>query len=72
MFADIRRDAGVEGLSVRELARRHKVHRRTLRAALESAQPPARKSHVRSSPRLEPFTSAIDEMLPPDLRAPRK
>jgi transposase len=72
VFAVIRRDARVEGLSVRELARRHKVHRRTVRAALESAQPPARKPHVRSSPRLEPFTSAIDEMLTTDLDAPRK
>ncbi|WP_199281977.1 IS21 family transposase [Salinibacterium sp. CAN_S4] len=72
VFAEIRRDARVEGLSVRELARRHKVHRRTVRAALESAQPPARKPHVRSSPRLEPFTSAIDAMLTTDLDAPRK
>jgi transposase len=72
VFAEIRRDARVEGLSVRELARRHKVHRRTVRAALESAQPPARKAHVRSSPRLEPFISAIDEMLTTDLEAPRK
>lgn len=72
VFAEIRRDARVEGLSVRELARRHKVHRRTVRAALESAEPPARKTHVRSSPRLEPFTSAIDEMPTTDLDAPRK
>ncbi len=72
VLAVIRNDARVEGLSVRELARRHKVHRRTVRAALASAQPPARKPHVRSSPRLEPFTSAIDEMLTTDLDAPRK
>ncbi len=53
VFAEIRRDARVEGLSVRELVRRHGVHRRTVRAALESAAPPARKQSVRSSPRLD-------------------
>lgn len=72
VFAEIRRDARVEGLSVRELARRHGVHRRTVRAALESAQPPARKSQVRSSPRLDRFKPAIDVMLSADLDAPRK
>ncbi len=50
MFARIRHDARVEGLSVRELARRHGVHRRTVRAALESAEPPfdGRVSIIRS------------------------
>ncbi len=59
VFAEIRRDARVEGLSVRELARRHGVHRRTVRAALESAQPPARKTQVRSAPRLDRFKPAM-------------
>ncbi len=72
VFAEIRRDARVEGLSVRELARRHGVHRRTVRAALESAQPPARKTQVRSAPRLDRFKPAIDGMLTQDLDAPRK
>ncbi|WP_434056640.1 helix-turn-helix domain-containing protein [Leifsonia sp. McL0608] len=31
LFAQIRRDARVEGLSMRELARKHGVHRRTVR-----------------------------------------
>ncbi|PVZ60862.1 hypothetical protein C9424_00200 [Arthrobacter sp. H-02-3] len=43
LFAQIRRDARVEGLSVRALAVRHGVHRRTVRHALESAAPPVRK-----------------------------
>lgn len=72
VFAEIRRDARVEGLSVRELARRHGVHRRTVRAALESAEPPARKTQVRTAPRLDRFKRAIDEMLRADLDAPRK
>jgi transposase len=72
VFAEIRRDARVEGLSVRELARRHGVHRRTVRQALESAEPPARRPQVRSSPRLDRFKPAIDAMLTEDLLAPRK
>lgn len=70
VFASIRRDARVEGLSVRELARRHEVHHRTVRAALASAEPPPRKVQVRVAPRLAPFREAIDEMLRVDLDAP--
>jgi hypothetical protein len=40
LFEQIRRDARVEGLSVRALAKRHRVHRRTVRQALASAVPP--------------------------------
>jgi lambda repressor-like predicted transcriptional regulator len=52
-FAAIRRDHRVEGLSIRALADRHHVHRRTVRQALESAVPPPRRSPQRVSPRLE-------------------
>lgn len=41
LFEQIRRDSRVEGLSVRGLAKRHGVHRRTVRQALTSAVPPA-------------------------------
>ena len=43
-FERIRRDARDEGLSIRALAERHKVHRRTVRAALADAVPPRRKT----------------------------
>jgi len=62
-------DAGAE---IRALAEKHGVHRRTVRQALEGAEPPPRKTPVRVSPRLAPFKAAIDEMLTSDLEAPRK
>lgn len=72
LFAAIRRDARVEEVSIRELARRHGVHRRTVRQAFAAAEPAPRKAPARSSPRLDPFKAAIDGMLRADLDAPRK
>lgn len=51
LLAQIRRDARVEGMSIRALARKHGVHRRTVRQALSSAEPPTRKRPERLSPR---------------------
>lgn len=72
LFAPIRRDARVEGLSVRALAVKHNLHRRTVRQALESATPPPRKPRQGVAWRLEPFKAAIDAMLTEDTTAPRK
>lgn len=72
LFEAIRRDARRENLSIRALADRHGVHRRTVRAALESPIPPPRKPRSSAAPKLERFKPVIDEMLRADLTAPRK
>ncbi len=72
LYEAIRRDARREELSIRALAERHGVHRRTVRAALESAMTAARKVPVRVAPKLEPAKPLIDAMLVEDLTAWRK
>ncbi len=73
MFEEIRRDRRLDpDVSIRELASRHGVHRRTVRQALESAEPPPRKVAVRRAPVLGPVRPFIDAMLREDLDAPRK
>ncbi|KNH14825.1 transposase [Arthrobacter sp. ZBG10] len=72
LFAKIRRDARVEGLSIRGLAKRYHIGRDTVRQALSDPVPPSRKTPARSSPRLDLFKPAIDAMLNEDTTAPRK
>jgi len=72
LFEAIRRDARKEELSIRALAERHGVHRRTVRAALASAVPPSRKARTVVAPKLDPAKPLIDAMLREDLTAHRK
>ena len=72
LFEAIRRDARGEELSIRGLADRYGVHRRTVRQALAAAEPPPRKVPVRAAPRLDPAKALIDGMLREDLTAPKK
>ncbi len=72
LFEGIRRDHRREDLSIRELATRHGVHRRTVRQALASAEPPPRKVPERVAPKLELIAPLIDVMLRVNLDAPRK
>lgn len=72
LFERIRRDHRKEGLSIRTLARRHEVHRRTVRQALASALPPPRVVPPRAAPALGPWKATIDGWLTADLTAPRK
>jgi transposase len=72
-FEAIRRDHAREGSSIRELAKRHGVHRRAVRQALESAvPPPKRPPSSRPAPKLGAFRSVVDAWLVADREAPRK
>ena len=71
-FERIRLDARDKDMSIRELAAFHKVHRRTVRAALVSSTPPLRKPAVRSAPVLGPWMALITQWLTDDLEAPPK
>lgn len=72
LFEQIRRESRIEGLSVRALAKRHGVHRRTVRQALASAMPPEPAPRVWRSRKIDPYAAAIDAMLTADIDAPRK
>ena len=73
LFEQVRRDHDHEGLSIRGLAERHGVHRRTVRQALASALPPERKRpEGQPAPALGPFHELIDDWLSADREAPRK
>lgn len=72
LFEVIRRDKREEDLSVRALARRHRVHRRTVRQALASALPPPRALPARASPVMGPWIATIRAWLMADRDAPRK
>ena len=71
-FERIRRDARDEELSIRALADKHGVHRRTVRAALADAVPPVRKPPERSAPVLGRYEAVVRGWLVADLTAPRK
>ena len=73
LFESIRKAHEREGLSIHELSRLFKTHRRTVRQALVSAVPPPRKAMpVRVSPALGSWKSIIDGWLEADRDAPRK
>jgi transposase len=73
LFERIRRDHDREGLAIRGLARRHGVHRRTVREALESSLPPERKRpEGRPAPALGLYHELIDSWLLADREAPPK
>lgn len=72
-FERIRREQREERVSIRELARRHKVHRRAVRQALASAVPPPRKPvEYRPLPAIGPHAATIRTWLTEDQAAPRK
>jgi transposase len=72
LYERIRKDSREEGLSIRALAAKHGVHRRTVRDALVSATPRARKRPERVSPALGPWMMIIRAWLVADRDVPRK
>ncbi|WP_255802342.1 IS21 family transposase [Mycobacteroides abscessus] len=73
LFEQIRVDRRESGASIRELAARYRVHRRTVRQALESAVPPPRKAYPqRRWPSMAPWVATVDAWLIADQSAPVK
>ena len=72
LFAAIRFDWQRNQMPVRALARKYDVHRRTVRQAIASPVPPARKTPERQATVLDGVRGVIDAMLREDLEAPRK
>ncbi|WP_329453884.1 hypothetical protein [Streptomyces sp. NBC_01497] len=71
LYAAIRRDHR-DGMSMRELERKHGVTWRTVRKALDSSWPEPRKRLPPRATTLDPYKAVIDEILRADLDAPRK
>jgi transposase len=61
-WAEIRRLARVEHVSIREISRRTGLHRKTIRAALTAAEPP-KYSRSQTGSKLDPFKDWICEQL---------
>src|SRR3954453_16718404 len=72
LYAAIRFDWQRNQMSVRALAEKYSVHRRTVREAIASPVPPPRKSPPRRTLVLDSVRDVVDAMLVEDLTAPRK
>lgn len=70
-WAEIRRMHEVEGLSIREIARRSGRDRNTVRAALRSEKPPRYRRAPQPS-KLDPFKDEIQRLLEGDATLPGK
>jgi len=68
-WAEIRRLHFIDKVSIRELSRRFDLHRKTIRRALRSADPPKYSRPPRSS-KLDAFTDEINRQLKDDPRLP--
>jgi transposase len=73
LYGRVRHACHVEGLSLREAARRFGIHRNTVRKMLAFAVPPGyRRREPPARPRLAAFTAVIDRILEADRSAPPK
>lgn len=66
LFEKIRNDHR-QGVSIRSLADKYHVHRRTVRQAIASSTPPPRKTAERVSPTLGPWKATIRRWLEDDI-----
>ena len=71
-FERIRREHREEEVSIRELARRHGVHRRAVRQALAAAVPPPRQPYERAKPAIGAHAATIARWLTEDQAVHRK
>src|SRR6516164_7695826 len=72
LFEQIRREYEFGIGTIRGVAHKLKVHRRMVRQALATAEPPERKQVARERPVIDPLRSYIDAILESDRNAPRK
>jgi transposase len=69
-WAEIRAMGAVQGLSIKEIARRTGHSRNTIRAALRSPEPPHYGPRARRPSKLDPFKAKIHELLGDDAAIP--
>jgi transposase len=62
-WAEIRRMHFVEGVAIKEIARRTGRDRKTIRMALRSSEPPSYRRTVRASSKLDPYRDEIARLL---------
>jgi transposase len=68
-WAELRRLHFIDGVSVRELSRRTGLHRKTVRRAIASAEPP-KYSRPRTPSKLDPFKPEVHRLLKDEPRLP--
>jgi hypothetical protein len=71
-YEQVRRAHDREGLSIRALSQRFRVHRRDVRHALDSAVPPPRKVPARAAPKMDHWKAMLERWLEEDRAMPRK
>jgi transposase len=68
-WAELRRLHFIDGVSVRELSRRFGLHRKTVRRAIASAEPP-KYARPPAASKLDPFKDQVHRLLKDEPRLP--